>query len=76
MEKIPVLFIAGAGRSGSTLLERMLGQTADLSPIGELRHLGRQDFELDLCGCGQRFQECPFWAAVFAEALWQSSEFS
>ncbi len=75
MEKIPVLFIAGAGRSGSTLLERMLGQTADLSPIGELRHLGRQDFELDLCGCGQRFQDCPFWAAVFSEAFGKAPNF-
>ena len=34
-----VLFIAGTGRSGSTLLERMLGQVPEACPLGEVVHL-------------------------------------
>ena len=34
-----VLFIAGTGRSGSTLLERLLGQIPEVAPLGEVVHL-------------------------------------
>lgn len=69
MEDIKVLFIAGSGRSGSTLLERMLGQIDGLVSVGEIRHFWRQDFNKELCGCGRLFRECPFWTAVFKEAF-------
>ena len=60
-----VLFIGGFGRSGTTLLERMLGQAPGVTALGEVLHLwerGLQDD--DLCGCGEPFSRCPFWQAV------------
>ncbi len=66
---IDVIYIAGSGRSGSTLLEQMLGQTAEFVAVGELRHLWRADYAHDLCGCGQPFQNCPFWQPVLAEVF-------
>jgi hypothetical protein len=60
-----VLFIGGAGRSGSTLLERLLGQLDGVTAAGEITHLwvrGLQDDQL--CGCGQPFSECEFWREV------------
>ena len=36
---VRVLFIGGLGRSGSTLLDRMLGRLDDVWSVGELVHL-------------------------------------
>ena len=63
--QLRVVFIGGQGRSGSTLLERALGQLPDVVSVGETVHLwdrGLRDNEL--CGCGQPFSACPFWSEV------------
>jgi hypothetical protein len=63
--KTKVLYIAGYGRSGSTLLERLLGQQPDCIAVGELTHIWQRSFlENQLCSCGKRFDECPFWRGV------------
>ena len=65
-----VLYIGGFGRSGSTLLERVLGQVPGTVAVGEMVHLlerglvGDQD-----CGCGLPFHDCPFWSDVGAKAF-------
>jgi hypothetical protein len=67
---IKVLFIGGYGRSGSTLLERVLGEVDGFFPAGELRHVFREGYlENRLCGCGAPFRECPFWRQVTEEAF-------
>lgn len=64
-----VLFIGGYGRSGSTLLDRVLGSTEGLFSAGEIRHVFREGYvENRLCGCGEPFRECPFWREVTALA--------
>lgn len=64
-EKIKVLYIAGSLRSGSTLLERMLGQIDDFFTLGELHSIWKAGYgENLLCGCGRAFKECEFWSAV------------
>jgi hypothetical protein len=69
-DKIKVLYIAGAGRSGSTLLERMLGQIDDVVAVGELRHIWDRSFaENQLCGCGVPFADCRFWRSAIREAF-------
>lgn len=65
-----VLYIAGSGRSGSTMLERMLGTLPGMVNVGELVDLSRRVIGLDeLCGCGQPFSTCPFWVAVGEKAF-------
>ena len=65
-----VLFIAGMGRSGSTLLDRLLGANGGVCSVGELRWIWTLGFgENQFCGCGARFLACPFWKAVLAEAF-------
>jgi hypothetical protein len=60
-----VLYLAGLGRSGSTLLERMIGELDAVCPAGELVHLWHRGIELDeACGCGEPFSACPFWREV------------
>ena len=60
-----LLFIAGWGRSGSTLLDRMLGQVPGVFSAGELRDIWRRGVLEDrLCGCGAPFRECEVWRKV------------
>lgn len=60
-----VLFLGGFGRSGSTLLERMLGQVHGVTALGEVIHLPERGLLGDeLCGCGESFHTCGFWLSV------------
>lgn len=62
---VTVLYIGGAARSGSTLLDRILDQIPGICAVGELGHLWRRGLsDNELCGCGNRFAACPFWSAV------------
>lgn len=67
---LTLLFIGGWGRSGSTLLERMLGQIDGAVSVGETRDVFQRGWvENRLCGCGARFRECAFWLDVGDEAF-------
>lgn len=64
---IRVLYIAGIGRSGSTLLNRTLGATPGFFAGGELMHFfGRGVRSNELCACGSAFRECEVWGEVIA----------
>src|SRR5262252_9835277 len=72
-----VLYIAGSGRSGSTLLERALGEIPGFVNVGELIDLYRRVAEHgERCGCGQEFARCPFWSRVGERAVggWQEQK--
>ncbi|BCB76172.1 sulfotransferase [Phytohabitans flavus] len=63
-----VLFVAGSGRSGSTLVTNVLGQADGVFAAGELRYLWQRGAMEDRpCGCGQSFTECPVWTQVMKE---------
>lgn len=67
---VRVLYIAGNGRSGSTLLERTLGQLPSFVALGEMKHIWFLSFtENRLCGCGRPFSDCPFWQDVLRHAF-------
>jgi hypothetical protein len=60
-----VLYIGGMGRSGSTVLQAMLGQLPGFVAAGELRYLWqRGPIDNVLCSCGEHFETCPFWMRV------------
>ena len=72
-EQIPavrVVYLAGLGRSGTTLLERLLGELPGVCPAGEVVHLWQRGVaEGERCGCGEPFPACAFWRAVGEEAF-------
>jgi len=75
MDKIRLLYIAGCGRSGSTLLERVLGEIRGVFPVGELCHIWERGFlENQLCGCGNSFNSCNFWTQVTKKVFGQATE--
>jgi len=61
-DKVRVVYIAGVGRSGSTLLGRVLSQSGDATFVGEARALPGQISSK--CGCGKKVRECRFWSGV------------
>lgn len=66
---VKVLFVAGTGRSGTTILSSILAQLPGVLGIGELRYVWERGFEGDhRCGCGEPFSRCPLWTQVVAQA--------
>jgi hypothetical protein len=62
---LKIVYIAGIGRSGSTLVERMLGAVPGCVNTGELNAIfSRVATQDQRCGCGEPFSACPFWTAV------------
>lgn len=75
---VRVAYAAGWGRSGSTLLARMLGALPGSVFVGETRDLWqRGGIEDRSCGCGQPFSQCEFWTAVGKHAFggWSAVDF-
>ncbi len=63
--RIRVLHITGTGRSGSTLLARLLGSVPGVFAAGEVRFLWERGLAAGgRCGCRLAVRECPVWAAV------------
>jgi hypothetical protein len=70
-EELPrVLFLSGLGRSGTTVLERVLGGLPGTCSVGELVHLWRRGvLDDETCGCGEPFGRCLFWTEVGRRAF-------
>jgi hypothetical protein len=62
---VKVLFIVGWDRSGSTILDLVLGGITGFLAVGELQHLwDRGILERRLCGCGSPVVDCAHWSAI------------
>lgn len=68
--KIKVLYIAGFERSGSTILNRVLGQINGFVAWGELRDIWQHGIvENKRCTCGNLFADCYAWQQVFNKSF-------
>jgi hypothetical protein len=72
--KVRLAFIAGAGLSGSTLLEQTLSQVEGCFTIGELYWMWKPWWPLAVCECGEQFGNCPFWQGVLDDAFGSEQE--
>lgn len=69
-EKPTIIYIGSYGRSGSTLLDRLLGEIPGVISLGEVRHIWKRAFrENQWVSGGVPFRECPFWQQVIEEAF-------
>ncbi len=67
---VEVLFVGGMPRSGSTLLDLLVGQLPDHCDVGELFYMWQGGALRDQrCACGEPFSACPFWTAVGQQAF-------
>ncbi len=59
-----VLYVAGWGRSGTTVVNRLLA-SPDVIGVGELRWLWRRGvLERQTCSCGEPWDTCALWEPV------------
>lgn len=75
--RVTVLYVGGLGRSGSTLLDRLLGSVDGAVSAGEVRELWTRGVrENRLCGCGRPLRACPQWTAVAERAFggWDAAD--
>jgi hypothetical protein len=67
---ITVLYVGGCTRSGSTLIDRMLGQLPGIVSTGEFGLITTHCLTVNrLCGCGKPFHDCEFWGEVGLRAF-------
>ncbi len=67
---VKVLYIAGFERSGSTILQNVLGQMPGFTAIGEARYFWDElEDGTTLCGCGALVRECDFWNRVLSSGF-------
>lgn len=61
-----VLYIGGCGRSGSTVLDTILGNHPSMESVGEACHVVANAWLAgdSYCACGQAGQDCDFWKEV------------
>jgi len=63
-----VVYVAGYGRSGSTLLDTLLGSHPAMFGAGEVASFFETWPSGGRCSCGQGYAECAFWPNVMARA--------
>ena len=65
-----MLYIAGFGRSGSTLLGAVLGKLPGTVYLGEIQRIWLKGVvQNDHCGCTEAFHDCGFWHRIFGQAF-------
>lgn len=69
-----IIYISGSGRSGSTLLERIINSSNDFFSLGELHCLWRLPFDAITCSCGTPFSDDNFWQDILDRARITSRE--
>ena len=58
------IYIAADSRSGSTLLDLLIGNHSQIISVGELRRLNEHYNGHFACTCEAVFNECEFWQAI------------
>ena len=73
---VDVVYVSGFGRSGSTIVEGLLQSRYAATGLGEIFFLWeRGALRNELCGCGLRFRQCPFWTEVLRDAFGRITEY-
>jgi hypothetical protein len=64
-KRYKVIYIAGNGHSGSTLLDIILGNGENCFSAGELSCVVRKGLQEEFCSCNSKISDCKFWRSVF-----------
>ncbi|WP_210440880.1 sulfotransferase [Nocardioides xinjiangensis] len=69
-DDVRVLYLAGSGRTGSTIVANILGQVDGYFAVGELWNIWRRGImEARRCGCGEPVVSCPVWSSILESAF-------
>jgi hypothetical protein len=70
-KNITVLYIAGNGHSGSTLLDIIIGSSPKVFSAGELTFITRDSILEEYCSCGSLIQDCEVWSKIIS--IWSKN---
>jgi hypothetical protein len=62
-----IVYIAGLGRSGSTIIDNILGQADGFFSAGEICDVWNQGCD-EPCSCGKALGDCETWTKIFMAA--------
>ena len=61
MEKVKLIYLMGAGRSGTTALATLLNGSPEVICLGELHHTPEFAIDDKHCSCGEKLSDCSYW---------------
>ncbi len=64
-----IVYITGSGRSGSTILDMMLGANSGALSLGQVDEVRRWAAGKQNCTCGRPLPECPVWGPALAGGI-------
>jgi len=73
--KFNYIYIAGYGRSGSTLADTILSASKNAIGLGEARYFQKELNEKRKCACGECIESCNFWSSISEKYLKNKSDF-
>ena len=69
-----LIYIMGYGRSGSTLLDIVLGDNRHIVTTGALDNYHVWNNKNLLCACGEKMRECSYWGQVCQETRFSEND--
>ncbi|MBT3520320.1 MAG: hypothetical protein HN480_03580 [Gammaproteobacteria bacterium] len=72
--KKTLIYIMGAGRSGTTALATFLGNSSEILNLGEMHQYFKHIVDEKECSCGKLLNECEFWRSKIDYLTQESSE--
>jgi hypothetical protein len=64
MSAVRQALLLSSGRSGSTLLDRLLGRHSQVASLGEVMQWPKNQALDTMCTCGEPMSRCVFWQSV------------
>ena len=75
MQRPKIVYILGSGRSGSTILDMLLGNHEDIESFGELANIATAGWiNNEYCSSGVRVNDSPFWNSVKSRFLEKAND--
>jgi hypothetical protein len=67
MKQINLIYLLGAGRSGTTVIATILGNHDQITTLGEMHQFYEHIIDNKVCSCGKQLEECTFWASILKQ---------
>ena len=68
--KIPLLYLLGAGRSGTTIVATVLNAHPEICTVGEMHQFLQYLYKGGICSCGEPLNDCEFWKKILDDLQW------
>jgi len=65
--KTNIIYLMGAGRSGTTALATFLGNNDNILTVGEMHQFFEHITENKTCSCGEQLDKCVVWSKVLKD---------